>query len=154
MPSGVYERTAEHIRNMSLAQKGKTNVGRRNSPATEFKKGQHRSPATEYKKGHVPIYKKNPELAAKGKDHYNWQGGLTSKNKTIRRSIEYRLWRESVFARDNWTCQYCQERSGILHAHHIKRFADFPELRFAIDNGTTLCMECHALTRQKQIGGT
>lgn len=64
-------------------------------------------------------------------------------SKIWRGRIEYRLWRESVFARDNWTCQKCKEWGGKLHPHHILNFAEWIELRFAIDNGITLCYECH-----------
>ena len=67
----------------------------------------------------------------------------TDESKLCRKRIEYRLWRESVFARDNWTCQKCNKKGGILHSHHIKNFAQYPELRFAIDNGITLCEKCH-----------
>ena len=80
-----------------------------------------------------------------------WKGGITPINRAIRMSLEYKLWRESVFKRDNWTCVWCKSRNGngktiILHADHIKPFAYFPELRFAIDNGRTLCVLCHKLT--------
>ena len=81
--------------------------------------------------------------ARKGEKNNKWKGGITLEHKKIRASIEYRLWREAVFARDNWTCQECGVRGVFLHPHHIKQFAYYPELRFAIDNGLTLCKECH-----------
>ena len=68
-----------------------------------------------------------------GEKNWNWQGGLTDINKKIRHSLEYRLWRESVFKRDNFICKFCGKRGGKLHADHIKAFSLFPELRFAID---------------------
>lgn len=76
----------------------------------------------------------------------NWRGGKTEANKLIRNSKEYSLWRTAVFERDNFTCIWCKERGGKLEADHIKPFASFPELRFAIDNGRTLCKKCHSTT--------
>ena len=57
----------------------------------------------------------------------------------------YKLWRKEVFQRDYYTCLICGEKGGELNAHHIKSFKDFPELRFEVDNGVTLCLECHYL---------
>ena len=88
---------------------------------------------------------KKAKTHKKGELHWNWKGGINSINDTIRKSIEYRLWRESVFERDNWTCIWCGEK-GYVEADHIKPFALFPELRFAIDNGRTLCIDCHKKT--------
>jgi len=87
--------------------------------------------------------RKKMSKAHEGKNCNFWKGGLTAKNQKIRHSIEYRLWREAVFARDNWTCQKTGIRGGKLHPHHIKNFAKYPELRFAIDNGITLSEQSH-----------
>lgn len=88
--------------------------------------------------------KKLSELR-KGEKHHNWKGGVTPINETIRKSFEYKLWRKAVFERDNYQCIWCG-KGGDIHADHIKPFAYYPELRFAIDNGRTLCVECHKST--------
>jgi hypothetical protein len=84
--------------------------------------------------------------ARKGKDAAHWKGGITTENLLIRASEEYAEWRKKVFERDNYTCQYegCIQKGGILHAHHIKPFAEFPLLRFDVSNGVTLCEKHHS----------
>ena len=72
-----------------------------------------------------------------------WIDGRTPEYKRIRASIEFRLWREAVFERDNWICQKCNQRGGKLHPHHIYNFTQYPKLRFNVDNGITLCVKCH-----------
>jgi 5-methylcytosine-specific restriction endonuclease McrA len=69
-------------------------------------------------------------------------------HRRIRSSVEYRTWRWAVFIRDKFTCQECQRcGSGVvLNADHIKPFALFPELRFEVSNGRTLCKDCHEKT--------
>ena len=118
-------------------------------PRTAFKKGEHRSPATEFKKGISASpntqFKKGRGEQQKGKLNPNWKGGTTSENMMIRKSPEYKLWRIAVFTRDNFMCIWCGSKEK-LNADHIKKFAHYPELRFAIDNGRTLCEECHRTT--------
>lgn len=102
---------------------------------------------------------KKISLSKKGKKHPkqtgvnapNWKGGITPINKKIRGSLEMKKWRETIFKRDNWTCTLCYVRSKknkaiILHADHIKPFAYFPDLRFDLNNGRTLCKDCHSKT--------
>lgn len=92
--------------------------------------------------------KKRPNIAKSkmGNLNPNWKGGITPENKLIRMSAEFMEWRKKVFERDDYTCQACGVRGGILHPHHIKQFAYFPELGFAVSNGQTLCSPCHRKT--------
>lgn len=69
--------------------------------------------------------------------------GYTSENKKLRMNKKWRDWRKAVFTKDNWTCQKYKIKSGRLHPHHIQNFAEFPELRFEIDNGITLSEKAH-----------
>jgi len=125
-------------------------LGKRNSVNTEFKPGICSStrPFTE---GHIPWNKGVKYENISKEKHWNWQGGKTKTSAKIRNSFEYRLWRTAVFERDNYTCIWCEAKSGCgvtveLEADHIKPFHLYPELRFAIDNGRTLCHNCHTKT--------
>lgn len=51
------------------------------------------------------------------------------------------LWKKSVKERDGFKCRVCGSRKKIV-AHHIESFT-VEDLRFAIENGICLCMECH-----------
>ena len=86
------------------------------------------------------------KMGSKGQKNPSWIDGRTPLNKRIRHSVEYRLWKEAVFERDNWTCQFCGTRGGELNADHIKPFAHHPDLRTSISNGRTLCVPCHRKT--------
>lgn len=147
-------------------QKGNKDWDNPAAKLTQFKKGERRSPKTEFKKGQksqkAMLGKKHSEATkrrmrethARLKMTYRcWKGGVTPINQLIRTSSRYKEWRKAVFERDNYTCQNpeCNARSGdgkkvVLHADHIKPFALYPELRFELSNGRTLCKSCHKLT--------
>lgn len=78
-----------------------------------------------------------------GEDHPRWQGGKSKERSTLISRYEYKSWRSAVYKRDNFTCQHCGQYGRDLIAHHIKSWADYPELRFDVDNGLTLCRACH-----------
>ena len=85
-------------------------------------------------------------LSMTGEKNWNWKGGKHRDLQSLK-STEYKQWRMAVFMRDNFTCQFCLIRSsGNLEAHHIKSWSEFPEFRFEINNGVTLCENCHRLT--------
>lgn len=94
-----------------------------------------------HNKGKIGVYTSK----RKGEKSNFWKGGVTPINRKIRTSTEYYLWRKSVFERDNYACIWCGSVEKI-EADHIKPFSLFPELRFAIDNGRTLCNPCHRTT--------
>lgn len=116
---------------------------------TKFKKGTPSPLKGQTKETHPGIArraaarvgKKRPELS--GELHPNWKGGATGEAQQIRNSDEYSVWRASVFERDGYTCQQCGEKGGKLEAHHIRPFAEHPELRLDVSNGVTLCKACH-----------
>jgi hypothetical protein len=79
-----------------------------------------------------------------GPDAPNWKGGKTKPWLLKRETPEIRQWTKRVYQRDNWTCQDCGARGVTLHAHHIKSFSKYPELRTDLSNGVTLCVPCHS----------
>jgi hypothetical protein len=79
-----------------------------------------------------------------GKDNYFWKGGITkSYSDRLQKSHEIQRWRKKIFKRDKYTCQYCHQIGKELNAHHIKSWMLYPDLRFDLDNGITLCKSCH-----------
>ena len=53
-------------------------------------------------------------------------------------------WSKQIMERDNYTCQTCGDnKGGNLNAHHLNAWNAFPEERFDLDNGVTLCVDCH-----------
>ncbi len=76
----------------------------------------------------------------------------------IRNCFEYRLWRSDVFTRDRFSCQDCgDDRGGNLRAHHFVSFSNIMQKNeisskaqaveceelWNINNGITLCSDCH-----------
>lgn len=99
---------------------------------SETHKGKHYSPETEFKKGYDVT------------KHWNWKGGITPINYLIRQSKKYKEWQQSVYKKDNWTCQICKKHCHTdIVAHHLFSFELFPNKRFQVKNGITLCRKCH-----------
>ena len=94
-----------------------------------------------------PGYKLRPETIAKMKGPKKRKKGQykTRDNQRLRCTAQYLEWRKKVYERDNYTCMECHARNIRVNAHHIKEFAKYPELRYEIENGVTLCERCHKL---------
>ncbi len=74
-----------------------------------------------------------------GEDHPHFKPDARKRS----RAGKHGSWARAVISRDNATCQMCEAVGVELHAHHIKPYAEFPELRWDVSNGITLCHKCH-----------
>lgn len=85
--------------------------------------------------------KKN-RVAPSGANHPNWRGGISDPRESERLRFRRKM-QKQIFERDDYTCTICQQHGGSLQIDHIKKWSDYPELRFEASNCRTLCMACH-----------
>lgn len=80
-----------------------------------------------------------------GENHHNWNPNLTDEDRNDKRLyFDYMVWRIEVYKRDNYTCQCCGDnRGGNINAHHLDGYHWCKEKRTDINNGKTLCDNCH-----------
>lgn len=79
-----------------------------------------------------------------GEDNPRWNPNLTKEEREVSRKYpEYHKWVQDVYERDDYTCQCCGGRGEELNAHHIKSYKDHKDLRTDVNNGITLCEDCH-----------
>jgi len=82
----------------------------------------------------------HPPPILKGEENPNWKGEEARRRN---RRGPIRNFISGVLKRDNATCQSCGTKEGVLNVHHEKSWSEYPELRFEISNGITLCTPCH-----------
>ncbi len=147
-PNYLLHHTEEAKKKMSEAKKGKrpykmTDKIRKNMSDANFKNPRR-------------YWLGKKRLSMTGENHYRWikDRNLLQRynddNKN-RRSSVYRDWRNGVWKRDNWKCKINNnDCSGKIIAHHILSWRDYPELRYNINNGITLCHAHHPLRRTEE----
>jgi hypothetical protein len=63
-------------------------------------------------------------------------------------------WSKAVKERDDYICQHCYldgiPGTGEIEAHHIVSKSLFPQYAYDLDNGQSLCRECHFIEHQKR----
>ena len=96
-----------------------------------------------------------------GKNNPNYRGGVTRQRGKHICDRKLKEWRRSVFEHDKYICCECGVHTykglGVriwLEAHHIFDWKDFPEYRYEVWNGRTLCKKCHRKITNKQASCT
>lgn len=79
-----------------------------------------------------------------GSNNPRWIKDRKQARQDRRNDGEYKQWRFSVYKRDGFICKFNnQDCKGRLESHHILSWKEYPELRYDINNGITLCHSHH-----------
>lgn len=85
-----------------------------------------------------------PQIA--GENHYRWikdRSSVKLGDRFLNDPLQ-KQWRKEVKSRDGWVCRIADVNcDGRLEAHHILPWSKFPELRYKVNNGITLCRFHH-----------
>lgn len=135
--------------------------GNKFSPKVAWNKGRketrvvvlQRQSNSHFGKKHSLESREKIRLASLGEKNHNWKKDRTViKRKDKRGEHSYVIWKNAVKSRDNNTCKLKSNECshGRLEAHHIFNHRNYPELRFIISNGITLCRFHHPLTPEEE----
>jgi hypothetical protein len=137
----------ETIERMSLAHKGKKCSDEAKRKMSEIKK-------VKYLGINNPFYGKYHTEIAKNKISKSKliRNGRTSpKQRQQRNDSLYAWWRRKVKKIDKNICKLKDENcKGYNIVHHIKGWEKYPELRYEINNGITLCQFHHPKKREDE----
>jgi len=88
-----------------------------------------------------------------GENHFRWILDRTKLAKQEERNgNRHKEWSKTVKNRDSWRCKINnQDCFGKVIAHHILPWAKFPELRYEVNNGITLCKFHHPRRRAEEV---
>jgi hypothetical protein len=153
---------AQKLSGITEAQQAALSLGRRKGTNNRTGYRHRESSKRKASKSNRAFWKAHPELViargekTKAELHYNWKGGSSRLNASIRRMTEYRKWMDGAKARDGkCTCGSTE----ILEAHHIVFLAvliasngikNRDDARkcaalWDLHNGITKCEKCHYL---------
>ncbi len=159
--------TPEHRANIAKANKGKkkTEEQRKKTAGENHYLWNPKLHNRRCEKCNNPIGKTSkfcfPCGTARGEKRWNWKGGITPLTQQIRASFKSRQWKSDVFTKDNFVCVLCGAKGELNADHYPKSFAqifhenEITSLEQAlnceefwnINNGRTLCVECHRKTK-------
>lgn len=136
-----------------IAKRIQSRKGYKHSQETKAKIGVGNKGKQSWSKGLTGIvrakHKFSPRPNGSGEKHYKWLGGYSMSQ---HKGTEYNTWRTSVYKRDDFKCKIGNEDcDGKIEAHHILSFTKYPELRYEINNGITLCRKHHPRKMAEEV---
>lgn len=159
-----YKHTKESIEKIRASKKGfkptlehRLKISKANSGANHPMWGKKHTEESKQKmsKSHLGLIVWNKGMVGfnAGIRHGRW---IADRTKVVglqdRNNPEYKQWRKSVRDRDGWVCKISNgDCLGKVVAHHILPWRDYPELRYNINNGITLCRFHHPKKRADEI---
>lgn len=140
--TGLYHHTEESKRKLSEAYKRNKLAGFRGSAF-----GKKVSKETRNRRS-VSMKKSAP----RGANHYNWNPDRELVKYNERHDSGYNSWARQVKYRDDYKCKISNlDCGGALEAHHILAWSKFPELRYNVNNGISLCFNHHPRKREDEV---
>lgn len=134
-------------RNPMYGRRGENNpnFGKKCPEHSERMKGYNPSEETRKKISEGKRGKNNPMYGMRKELSPSYNPSISDIDRQDRRAYpEYDEWRINVYKRDNYTCQCCGDsKGGNLNAHHLEAYRNNPDMRTLLENGLTLCEECH-----------
>jgi hypothetical protein len=85
-----------------------------------------------------------------GEKHPQWKKNKKIKDKRDDNHPAYKAWVREIKRRDVICKLKDDSCSGNREVHHIKSWSNYPELRYDINNGITLCHAHHPRSRAKE----
>lgn len=157
-----HPQTKETREKISKAKRGKPFSGirsdRRGTKLSEETKEKMRHP---HKKGSgIYLHKQGLKKGIKFSEEHKQKMRHPHKHKDIsllkkdpRKDLDtqYKYWRKEIRKRDRNVCKLLSnECNGRIETHHIFDWINYPELRYVINNGITLCAFHHPRGREEE----
>jgi len=168
MPSGVYthkphsEETKRKLSNLkkgkpfsgvSFDWTGKKHTEEHNRKIGLKSIGRKHTEETKLKIKEAHLGEKNAMFGKYASEHHLWKKDRNQVVKSEKKHLDgrYKEWMLAVKRIDNWKCKISnKDCCGRLEAHHILNWKDYPELRYDINNGITLCHAHHPRGRTRE----
>jgi hypothetical protein len=146
-----FKPTEQHLKNLSLSHLGQKAWNKGMKMDDKFREKCRARQLGKFVRSEEG--KRSFKQKMSGQNHWRWTEDRSEVDLNKRRwcTKECIEWREPVFLRDGHKCKIANEDCcADVEAHHILSWREYPELRFNINNGITLCRTHHPRKRSEE----